>query len=101
MQPLLYGLIQLVLTFPVLWAGRDFYSKGFSTFLHRNPNMDTLVAMGTAAAVGFSLWNMFGEKLDAGGFYFETAAVIIALICWVNLWKLRAGVVLLKPSVRC
>ena len=30
--------------------------------------------------MGFSLWNMFGEKLDAGGFYFETAAVIIALI---------------------
>ena len=79
-QPLRYGLIQLVLTLPVLWAGRDFYSKGFSTFLHRNPNMDTLVAMGTAAAVGFSLWNMFGEKLDAGGFYFETAGVIIALI---------------------
>ena len=80
MQPLRYGMIQLLLTLPVLWAGRDFYSKGFSTFLHRNPNMDTLVAMGTAAAVGFSLWNMFGEKLDAGGFYFETAGVIIVLI---------------------
>jgi Cu+-exporting ATPase len=79
-EPLRYGLIQLLLTLPVLWAGRDFYSKGFSTFVHRNPNMDTLVAMGTAAAVGFSLWNLFGTELNADGFYFETAGVIIALI---------------------
>jgi Cu+-exporting ATPase len=79
-EPLRYGLLQLLLTLPVLWAGRDFYSKGFSTFVHRNPNMDSLVAMGTAAAVGFSLWNMFGTELNAEGFYFETAGVIIALI---------------------
>ena len=79
-NPLRYGLIQLLLTLPVLWAGRDFYTKGFSTFVHRNPNMDTLVAMGTAAAVGFSLWNMFGTELNVEGFYFETAGVIIALI---------------------
>ena len=79
-NPLRSGLIQLLLTLPVLWAGRDFYIKGFSTFVNRNPNMDTLVAMGTAAAVGFSLWNMFGTELNAEGFYFETAGVIIALI---------------------
>jgi Cu+-exporting ATPase len=79
-EPLRYGLLQLLLTLPVLWAGRDFYSKGFSTFVHRNPNMDSLVAMGTAAAIGFSLWNMFGTELNAEGFYFETAGVIIALI---------------------
>ena len=79
-EPLRYGLIQLLLTLPVLWAGRDFYTKGISTLLHRTPNMDTLVAMGTAAAVGFSLWNLFGTQLNAEGFYFETAGVIIALI---------------------
>ena len=79
-NPLRYGLIQLLLTLPVLWAGRDFYTKGLSTLVHRNPNMDTLVAMGTAAAVGFSLWNMFGTELNVEGFYFETAGVIIALI---------------------
>jgi len=79
-EPLSYGLIQLLLTLPVLWAGRDFYTKGISTLLHRTPNMDTLVAMGTAAAVGFSLWNLFGTQLNAEGFYFETAGVIIALI---------------------
>ena len=79
-EPLSYGLIQLLLTLPVLWAGRDFYTKGISTLLHRTPNMDTLVAMGTAAAVGFSLWNLFGTQLNVEGFYFETAGVIIALI---------------------
>ena len=79
-EPLRYGLIQLLLTLPVLWAGRDFYTKGISTLLHLTPNMDTLVAMGTAAAVGFSLWNLFGTQLNAEGFYFETAGVIIALI---------------------
>jgi len=79
-EPQRYGLIQLLLTLPVLWAGRDFYTKGISTLLHRTPNMDTLVAMGTAAAVGFSLWNLFGTQLNAEGFYFETAGVIIALI---------------------
>jgi len=79
-EPQRYGLIQFLLTLPVLWAGRDFYTKGISTLLHRTPNMDTLVAMGTAAAVGFSLWNLFGTQLNAEGFYFETAGVIIALI---------------------
>ena len=79
-EPLRYGMLQLLLTLPVLWAGRDFYTKGISTLLHRTPNMDTLVAMGTAAAVGFSLWNLFGTQLNAEGFYFETAGVIIALI---------------------
>ena len=68
-QLLSYGLIQLLLTLPVLWAGRDFYSKGFSSFLHRNPNTDTLVAIGTATAVGYSLWKMFDKKLDAGVFF--------------------------------
>ncbi|MAW05613.1 MAG: cation-transporting ATPase PacS, partial [Deltaproteobacteria bacterium] len=79
-EPLRYGMIQLLLTLPVLWAGRDFYSKGLFTIYHLNPNMDTLIAVGTAAAFGFSLWNMFGTELNAEGFYFETASMIITLI---------------------
>ena len=79
-EPLRYGMIQLLLTLPVLWAGRDFYSKGLFSIYHLNPNMDTLIAVGTAAAFGFSLWNMFGTELNAEGFYFETASMIITLI---------------------
>ena len=59
-KPLNYGIIQLLLILPVLWAGRDFYTKGVFAFFHWSPNMDTLIAIGTSAAVGFSVWNLSG-----------------------------------------
>ncbi|MDP6430926.1 MAG: heavy metal translocating P-type ATPase [SAR324 cluster bacterium] len=79
-EPLNYGMIQLILALPVLWAGRDFYTKGFAAFFCRSPNMDTLIAMGTSAAVGFSIWNLSGMSQNMEGLYFETAGVIISLI---------------------
>ena len=79
-KPLNYGIIQLLLVLPVLWAGRDFYTKGFTAFFCRSPNMDTLIAMGTSAAVGFSIWNLSGMSHNMEGLYFETAGVIISLI---------------------
>ncbi|GIT06897.1 MAG: hypothetical protein CM1200mP30_05270 [Pseudomonadota bacterium] len=45
-EPLNYGMIQLLLVLPVLWAGRDFYTKGFVALFYRSPNMDTLIAVG-------------------------------------------------------
>ena len=79
-EPLNYGMVQLLLALPVLWAGRDFYIKGFAAFFHWSPNMDTLIAIGTSAAVGFSIWNLFGMSQNMEGLYFETAGVIISLI---------------------
>ena len=79
-KPLNYGIIQLLLTLPVLWAGRDFYIKGFVAFFYLSPNMDTLIATGTSAAVGFSIWNLSGKSQNIEGLYFETAGVIISLI---------------------
>ena len=79
-EPLNYGMIQLLLVLPVLWAGRDFYTKGFVALFCRSPNMDTLIAMGTSAAVGFSIWNLSGMSQNMEGLYFETAGVIISLI---------------------
>ncbi|MBG56103.1 MAG: copper-translocating P-type ATPase [Deltaproteobacteria bacterium] len=79
-KPLNYGMIQLLLTLPVLWAGRNFYAKGFFLFFNLSPNMDTLIATGTSAAVGFSIWNLSGTSQNIGGLYFETACVIISLI---------------------
>ena len=79
-EPLNYGMIQLILALPVLWAGRDFYTKGFAAFFCRSPNMDTLIAIGTSAAVGFSIWNLSGMSQNMEGLYFETAGVIISLI---------------------
>ena len=79
-EPLNYGMIQLLLVLPVLWAGRDFYTKGFVALFYRSPNMDTLIAVGTSAAVGFSIWNLSGMSQNMEGLYFETAGVIISLI---------------------
>ncbi len=79
-EPMNYGIIQLMLVLPVLWAGRDFYSKGFIAFSRMSPNMDTLIAIGTSAAVGLSIWNISGLSQKIEGLYFETAGVIISLI---------------------
>lgn len=82
--PLVYGLILLILTLPVLFNGRNFYINGFKTLFHGNPNMDTLISLGTSAAVAYSIISLF--RIWSGDFgavdelYFETAAVIITLI---------------------
>jgi Cu+-exporting ATPase len=82
--PLTYGLVQLALTIPIIIAGNRFYIVGFKNLLHRSPNMDSLVAVGTTAAVIYSVYNLLritGGDLNAvHSLYFESAGVIIALI---------------------
>lgn len=84
-NPLNFALIQLLLTIPILIAGNKFYKVGFRSIWLKSPNMDSLIAMGTSAAVLFSLYSMI--KIIGGdmgqamhGLYFETAGVIITLI---------------------
>ena len=83
-HPFNFSLIQFILTLPALWAGRRFYSVGFRTLLKGSPNMDSLIAIGTSAAVLYSLYSTIeitrGDDSGAFHLYFETAAVIIALI---------------------
>ena len=82
--PLIYALLQLLLVMPVIAVGYRFYTVGFKALLQRSPNMDSLIAIGTTAAVLFSLYNTW--QIASGRFgaveslYFETAGVIIALI---------------------
>ncbi len=82
--PLRYALLEIALVIPVLAAGYRFYVVGFKAILHRSPNMDSLIAMGTSAAVLYSVYSVFG--IASGDFraveslYFETAGVIITLI---------------------
>ncbi|HSV56180.1 MAG TPA: heavy metal translocating P-type ATPase, partial [Magnetospirillaceae bacterium] len=82
--PLNFALAQLFLTLPAVWAGRRFYTVGFRTLLRGSPNMDSLIAIGTAAAVAYSLWSTvlitLGDLRGASHLYYEIAAVIIALI---------------------
>lgn len=67
----------LLLSSPVqFWAGRQFYQATWSGLRNRTASMDTLIAIGTSAAYGYSLLSVF----TGGHMYFDTAAVIITLI---------------------
>jgi len=82
--PLLYALVELALVIPVIIAGNKFYTVGFKAILRRNPNMDSLIAMGTTAAILYSLYSTYriytGHFMAVDDLYFETAGVIITLI---------------------
>lgn len=85
-SPLGFAMIQLALTTPVLWFGRDFYLHGYPNLFRGAPNMDSLIAVGTSAAFIYSLWNLIEITLGidpmakAMDLYFESAATILALI---------------------
>jgi Cu+-exporting ATPase len=82
--PLVYALVQIALVIPAIVAGNRFYRVGVKALWHRAPNMDSLIAIGTAAAVLYSLYStwriIIGDFAAVEDLYFETAAVIIALI---------------------
>ncbi|HFI0594503.1 TPA: heavy metal translocating P-type ATPase [Streptococcus suis] len=86
-QPLVFALVQLLLVLPVLYVGRAFYQKGFRTLLAGHPNMDSLIAVGTSAALvqGIIMTMMIATNQVATQhghpeLYFESAAVILTLI---------------------
>ncbi len=83
-NPLRFALIQLFLTIPVMIVGRAFYSGGFSKLFRADPNMDSLIAVGTASAFVYSVWNSTlvyaGRTEMAMHLYYETVGVIITLI---------------------
>ncbi|QHQ60538.1 heavy metal translocating P-type ATPase [Anaerocolumna sedimenticola] len=82
--PLIYALVELLLVIPVLIAGNKFYTIGFRAIIRRSPNMDSLIAMGTSAAVLYSIYSIYriynGEFGHVEDLYFESAGVIITLI---------------------
>jgi Cu+-exporting ATPase len=82
--PLAYALTQIALVIPIIIAGYKFYTVGFKNISHGSPNMDSLIAVGTTAAVAYSVYNVFliisGDHMAVDALYFETAGVIIALI---------------------
>ena len=64
--PLTFALVQLGLTLPVVWSGRNFYLHGVPALLRGGPDMDSLVAMGTGAAFLYSLWNTLALLFGLG-----------------------------------
>ncbi|MBQ9206458.1 MAG: heavy metal translocating P-type ATPase [Treponema sp.] len=86
------GLVQLILAAVIMVINQRFFVSGFKSLLHRSPNMDTLVALGSTAAFAYSTWAIFamtgavvtGDEETVmrlmHDFYFETAAMILTLI---------------------
>jgi len=94
--PGIFALAQLLLTMPVVWSGRQFYVRGFPALIRRTPNMDSLVAVGTGAALAYSLWNTVeiwlgvsphGRAMDL---YYESAAVLLAMISLGKYFEARS-----------
>ena len=99
-NPLILGLIQLLLSAAVMVINQKFFINGVKGLLHRSPNMDTLVSLGSAAAFGYSTAVLFqmadavvrGQDVMhyAHGLYFESAAMILALITVGKLLEARS-----------
>jgi len=80
-EPPAYALAQFLLAVPVIAAGYRFYASGFPALLRRSPNMDSLIAVGTASAALYSVRGLFRAAGDAApALYFDTAGMIITLI---------------------
>ena len=91
-NPLAVGLVQLLLTVVIMVINGEFFVSGYKSLLRRAPNMDTLVALGSSAAFGYSLYALFamtvayseGSLSHAEQYlhelYFESAAMILTLI---------------------
>ena len=83
-SPGAFALVELMLTIPIVLAGFHFYTKGFPSLFRGHPNMDSLIAMGTTAAIGYSVVNtvliLSGRTEYVMNLYYESAGVIIALI---------------------
>ncbi len=82
--PLRFALLQLGLLIPVVIAGFRFYKVGYPALFRGSPNMDSLIALGTTAAILYSLFSLFqilrGDHMAVEHLYFESAAVIITLV---------------------
>ena len=83
-HPIVFSVTQLILVTPILWVGRSYFVNGFKALIRKHPNMDSLVALGTSAAILYSVWSTIrifvGEHHYVMHLYVESAAVILAFI---------------------
>lgn len=85
------GWLQLALTLPVqFWLGARFYKAGWAALREGSGNMDLLVALGTSAAFGLSLYQLLMHGAHAHALYFESAAVVITLVLLGKWLEARA-----------
>lgn len=78
-----FSLLQLILTLPIMVVSWEYFQKGFKTLFKGHPNMDSLIALGTASAFVYSLAATIGTGLGYGNFsdllYYEVTGVILTL----------------------
>ena len=85
-SPLNFALIQFALTMPIVILNREFYFQGIKALRYLAPNMDSLIAVGTGAAVIYSVWNLAEIAMGhqpvqrAHDLYFEAGAMILTLV---------------------
>ncbi|MEG3343516.1 copper-translocating P-type ATPase [Streptococcus suis] len=97
-EPMMFALAQFILLIPILYIGRSFFQKGFKTLLQGHPNMDSLIAVGTGAALVQGLlmiaFLLMGKEVAMHGhhpeLYFESAAVILTLITLGKYFEARS-----------
>lgn len=81
--PMNYALTQILLTIPVLYFGRKFFVVGFRALFFRNPNMDSLVAIGSTTSFLYSIYltyQLTDHPMHVHHLYFESAAVVITFV---------------------
>jgi len=96
------ALLQFLLTLPAVYLNRVYYSRGFKALLHRSPNMDSLIAVGSAASLAYGVAALFRMAYALGqedwqtvnfyreNLYFESAAMILTLITLGKFLETRA-----------
>ena len=95
-NPIAIGLAQLLLSAIVMVINQKFFISGFQGVIHRAPNMDTLVSMGSAASFLYSVYSLFAMTVAEHPahylheFYFESAAMILALITLGKMLEARS-----------
>ncbi len=87
-----FAMTQLLLLLPILYVNRKFFAVGFKTLRHLSPNMDSLIALGASAAIGYGIFAMYRISYGLGhgdmalveqyshDLYFESAGMILTLI---------------------
>ena len=101
-NPFVFALVQIVLCVPVLAVSWKIYVRGYRNLFRLDPNMDSLVAVSTTAAFAYSVYGFVlvcnGDAHAVHNLYFESAAVILALISYTALSQGRER---RSPNSRC
>ncbi len=91
---MIFALTQLFLTIPILWINHKYFDVGFRALWKRSPNMDTLIALGAAASVIYSIFALY-----AMGFYLGQGDIMTAHTYTMNLYFESAGMILTLITV--